>query len=237
MTNILLIETTTSVCSVAVAGNGRVLHLAETTDADRHASLITVFIRQCLEGAGLEPRQLHAVAVSAGPGSYTGLRVGISAAKGLCYALSIPLIAVDTLQALAWACRNQNPTDGNSLIAPMIDARRQEVWTAVFEAEHLQTVKKAAPLILENNMFDYFCTEVSGNDNKRRILLCGNGAFKTGNGGLTENAVLAEPFQCSASNMAEIAMLSFQSADFQDVSYYEPFYMKPPNITSPKKIF
>lgn len=235
MADILLIETATSVCSVAVARDGRVLHQVETAEADRHAALITVFIRQCLNHLGMEPRQLHAVAVSAGPGSYTGLRVGVSAAKGLCYALGIPLIAVDTLQALAWACREQSGASGHDLIAPMIDARRQEVWTAVFEADRLGTLRNAAPLVLENNMFDYFCKEVCGEDKHRRILLCGNGAFKTNSGGLPENAVLAKPLECSASYMAKLAEACFQDVDFQDVSHYEPFYMKPPNITSAKK--
>lgn len=235
MANILLIETATSVCSVAVARDGRVLHLIETSEADRHASLITVFIRQCLDAAGMEPQQLNAVAVSAGPGSYTGLRVGVSAAKGLCYGLGIPLIAVDTLKALASACRKKSSAGSDDLIVPMIDARRQEVWTAVYEAGHLNVLGKAVPLVLENNMFDYFCGEVRGGDKHRRILLCGNGAFKTDSGSLPENVVLTEPFQCSASYMAELAEADFQSADFQEVSYYEPFYMKPPNITSAKK--
>lgn len=235
MADILLIETATSVCSVAVARNGRVLHQVETAEADRHAALITVFIRQCLDDLGMAPRQLHAVAVSAGPGSYTGLRVGVSAAKGLCYALGIPLIAIDTLQALASACRVQSGAAGHDLIVPMIDARRQEVWTAVFEADRLSTLRNAAPLVLENNMFDYFCKEVRGEDEHHRILLCGNGAFKTNSGILSENAVLAKPFECSASYMAELAEAIFQSADFQDISHYEPFYMKPPNITSAKK--
>lgn len=235
MANILLIETATSVCSVAVARDGQVLQLVETAEADRHAALITVFIRQCLEAAGLDPQQLNAIAVSAGPGSYTGLRVGVSAAKGMCYALGIPLIAVDTLQALASACRAQNGAGGDDLIVPMIDARRQEVWAAVYEAGTLTSREKAAPLVLENNMFDYFCKEVRGDDSSCRILLCGNGAFKTSSGRLPENVVLAEPFQCSASTMAKLAETDFQNADFQDVSYYEPFYMKPPNITSAKK--
>jgi len=178
---------------------------------------------------------LHAIAVSSGPGSYTGLRVGVSAAKGLCFALGIPLIAVDTLQALASACRVQNDAAGNDLIVPMIDARRQEVWTAVYEADRLNTLRIAAPLVLENKMFDYFCSEIRADDMHRRILLCGNGAFKTNSGCLPENAVLAEPYVCSASNMAELAESCFQQTDFQDVSHYEPFYMKPPNITSAKK--
>lgn len=235
MTYILLIETATSVCSVAVACDGQVLHQAETAEADRHASLITVFIRQCLDAAGMEPRQLNAVAVSAGPGSYTGLRVGVSAAKGLCYALGIPLIAVDTLKALASACRKKNSAEGEDLIVPMIDARRQEVWTAVYEAGHLNVLGKVVPLVLENNMFDYFCSEIREDDKHRRILLCGNGAFKTSSGSVPENVVLTNPFQCSASYMAELAEADFQNADFQDILYYEPFYMKPPNITSAKK--
>lgn len=235
MADILLIETATSVCSVAVARNGRVLHLVETAEADRHASLITVYIRQCLEAAGWESQQLHAVAVSAGPGSYTGLRVGVSAAKGMCYALGIPLIAVDTLQALASACRAQSGAEGDDLIVPMIDARRQEVWTAVYEAGTLTAREKAAPLVLENNMFDSFCKKARGNGNGRSILLCGNGAFKTDSGSLPENVVLADPLQCSAAYMAELADANFQNADFQEFLYYEPFYMKPPNITTAKK--
>jgi tRNA threonylcarbamoyladenosine biosynthesis protein TsaB len=235
MANILLIETATSVCSVAVARDGRVISTAETSEADRHASLITVFIQHCLDDLGMKANQLHAVAVSAGPGSYTGLRVGVSAAKGLCYALGIPLIAVDTLKALASECRKKSSAGSDDLLVPMIDARRQEVWTAVYEAGQLNVLGKAAPLVLENNMFDYFCSEVRGDNKHRRILLCGNGAFKTSNGSLPENVVLAEPFQCSASYMANLAEADFQNADFQEVSYYEPFYMKPPNITSAKK--
>jgi len=273
MAKILLIETSSEVCSTAISVDGRVVALSENLETQSHAALLTLQISECSEAAGIPLAQLDAVALSRGPGSYTALRVGASVAKGICYALDKPLIAVDTLLALAYASRMvtgdwelviggipssvQYPTSygkpaadkisqypisqypisqypNTPIFVPMLDARRQEIWLAVYDAE-LREIAPAQPLVLENNSFEKFISEKTGGVEFSGIVLAGNGMEKIRSGGFSEKIIFSETKKCSAANLAMLAEHFFQNTDFQDIAYFEPFYMKAPNITTPTK--
>lgn len=235
MANILLLETATDNCSAAIAENGRVLALAEVPQLANPASRLTLLIQDLVQQTGIPLSRLDAVALSRGPGSYTSLRVGASVAKGICYALDKPLIAVDTLQALAWGSRAAGTAaDMPPVFVPMLDARRQEVWTALYDVS-LQEQVPAQPLILLNNLFYEFLENTALAHPGTVFVVAGNGAIKTENVPLPENVVLSEVRNCSALHLAELAEDFFQKSDFQSVSYFEPFYMKQPNITTPNK--
>ncbi len=201
------------------------LSLRESAGAYDHASQITLLIEAAAREVGIKLPELDALAVSRGPGSYTGLRIGISTAKGICYALDKPLIAVDTLQALALA--SQHVEDQEMLYCPMIDARRMEVYAAIFDQNNI-AIQEAQALKIESNTFDDFFIK------KQAIVFVGNGAEKC-------KTVLTSPFAhfrsvvCSAKHLVPIAEQKFQQQTFEDVAYFEPFYLKPPNITTPRK--
>lgn len=237
MSRILLIETATEVCSVAIAVDGAVVALVEELQAPSHAALLTLQIEQCASMSGIPLATLDAVAVSSGPGSYTSLRVGASVAKGICYALDKPLIAVNTLLALAWASReepsivNRSPS---TVFVPMLDARRQEVWLAVYDAE-LRTIAAEQPLILENNLFENFIQQNLSGAGGKTLVTAGNGSEKLKNVPPHENVVFSPVKKCSARHLSALAERFFQQTDFQNVAYFEPFYMKAPNITTPSK--
>lgn len=239
MSKILLIETATEVCSVAIAVDGTVVALEEVPETQQHAALLTLQIHRCTLQAGIALAELDAIGVSCGPGAYTSLRVGVSVAKGICYALNKPLIAIDTLQALAFASQITLEAAGHSIteqtcFIPMIDARRNEVWTGIYDAR-LQPVSPAQPLVLENNSFvDYVKAYISIN-NYTMPIVSGNGAHKLLTVTFYENTVLISIKKCSARYLSFLAHEKFQVADFQDIAYFEPLYMKPPNITMSKK--
>lgn len=239
MARILLIETATEVCSTALAVDGKVVALQEELHSTNHAALLTLQIDACVHQAGIPLHTLDAVAVSQGPGSYTALRVGASVAKGICYALEKPLIAVDTLLALAKASATDFPVSsaGHShFFMPMLDARRQEVWTAVYDFE-MNLLVPAHPLILENDLFENFLHSIIADFHNVRVILSGNGTLKLENVRQGEGTVIAAKKNCSAADLAATAETYFQVLDFQDIAYWEPFYMKLPNITtSTKKI-
>lgn len=233
MAKILLIETSSEVCSAALGVDGKLAAFSENLEVQSHAALLTLQIRACVEAAGIPLAQLDAVALSRGPGAYTALRVGASVAKGICYALEKPLIAVDTLLALAYAAREWDLGCSESkVLTPMLDARRQEIWLGVYDAQ-LQEIAPAQPLILENNSFEKFVSEKIGGGEIGRFVLSGNGMEKTRSGLLSKKAVFSEVNKCSARYLVTLAEQYFQKADFQDIAYFEPFYMKPPNITTP----
>lgn len=235
MAKILLIETSSEVCSAAIAVDGQVLALSELTEAPSHAAVLTLQIQTCVEQSGITLAELDAVAISKGPGSYTALRVGASVAKGICYALDKPLLAVDTLKALAMAAKNaEKDVTPADLFVPMLDARRQELWLALYD-EQLQELSPAQPLILENNSFENYVRDNIGNRTFARIVLSGNGVVKAGNARISEQAVISSVKKCSAAYLTVLAEQAFQVADFQDIAYFEPFYMKPPNITTPAR--
>ncbi len=241
MADILLIETATEVCSAGIARDGLVLSLAEDRSPLSHAARLTLLIQQCTQQAGLQLADLHAVAISRGPGSYTSLRIGASVAKGICYALDKPLIAVDTLMALADASWNEAHAAGvdqaQPLFAlPMLDARRNEVWAAVY-APDLRLLVPEQPLIVEHNLFLNFVAQNAVHQPDSRYILSGSGSKKMENANFFEQAVFYATQFSSAAHLARLAATKFQQADFQGISRFEPWYMKPPNITVSSKRF
>jgi tRNA threonylcarbamoyladenosine biosynthesis protein TsaB len=235
MAKLLLIETATEVCGAAIAVEGEIVAMQENTDTQSHAMLLTLQIQHCVEESGIALHELDAVCVSRGPGSYTALRVGSSVAKGICYALDKPLIALDTLKALAWASRAALPQDQTGLFAPMIDARRQEIWMSVYDAA-LQEIVPAQPFILENDLFDKILPAQIWGNNAYSIFLSGNGSVKAGAYNLAQGTLQTDIIKSSVRNMSHLAFEYLKLGEFQDVVYYEPFYMKPPNITIPNKV-
>lgn len=215
MTNILCIETATEVCSVAVSVNGKMVSLRETTDQNSHSERLTVFIQEAIKEANLTLKDIDAVAVSMGPGSYTGLRIGVSAAKGFCFGLGVPLIAVSTLESIAYGAKEK--TEG-ALIVPMIDARRMEVYTAIYNSNAELTTKIEAVVVDE----DYVKTLSADN----HYVMCGNGAPKCQEvlGNLPN--VRFEEVSCSAEYLTNIAFQKYNREEFEDVAYFEPFYLK-----------
>lgn len=213
MALILNIETATKNCSVALSKDGRTIAIRELSEQNfSHAEKLHVFIEELFAESHLKLQDLSAIAVSQGPGSYTGLRIGVSAAKGLCYALSIPLIAVDTLEILARKIKISNGT-----ILPMIDARRLEVYSAFFDSNYAKIRETKAEIIDENSFQEE--TEI--------LHLIGDGAMKF------KEILTDEKFKYypeiqfpSATEMSLISFQKFQNKQFEDVAYFEPFYLK-----------
>ena len=236
MAIILNIETSTEICSVTFAKNGRLLFNEEITEGLNHSELLTVFIEKLLLENNFNLKDLDAIAVSKGPGSYTGLRIGVSVAKGLCYALDKPLIAVGELDAMAdYTSRNlkdfmPDTTDNNVLLCPMIDARRMEVYTAVYDSKGEKTQPVSAKIIDENSFSSIL------NDN--RILIFGNGALKCRPLLKHPNILFKGPAKSSARFMQNLAETKYNKKDFENVAYFEPFYLKDFVATVPKnKVF
>ena len=222
MSYILNIETATKNCSVALAKDGKTILCKEIAEEGySHAERLHVFIEAIIEEAGIALQDLSAIAVSQGPGSYTGLRIGVSAAKGLCYALDIPLIAVDTLQALA-----AQVTISSGLIIPMIDARRMEVYSAIFSPS-LEKKREVLAQIIDENSFE---------DRQETLYFIGDCAEKCKSVLINENHVfLEEIVYPSAKEMSELSFEKFKISDTVDVAYFEPYYLKDFMITAPKK--
>lgn len=219
---ILNIETATKSCSVSVALNGKTLVCHEIAEEGySHAERLHVFIEQSIKEAGVSYQDLVAIAVSQGPGSYTGLRIGVSAAKGLCYALGIPLIAVDTLKSLAAQVKV-----ASGLIVPMLDARRMEVYSAIFSAD-LESKRAIQAEVI---------TEESFQELEETIYFVGDCAEKTKTVLRKANFVfLEELVYPSAKEMSVFSYEKFLNNDFVDVAYFEPYYLKDFMITTSKK--
>ncbi|MBC7417074.1 MAG: tRNA (adenosine(37)-N6)-threonylcarbamoyltransferase complex dimerization subunit type 1 TsaB [Pedobacter sp.] len=226
MANILLLETATNVCSVALAIDGNVVSLKEEGGSNLHASNLTLFIQEVMEQAGIVYGDLNAVSISKGPGSYTGLRIGTSTAKGLCFALDIPLIAIETLVMMAKGFIDRNPAY-NGLICPMIDARRMEVYTAVFDKE-LKNLLQTEAKIIDGVSFSNVLLA-------NKLTFIGDGAAKCKEVIIHKNAMLCEDNFNSAGNMATLAEEAFLRNNFEDVAYFEPFYLKDFVFTKSKK--
>ncbi|RLD66659.1 MAG: tRNA (adenosine(37)-N6)-threonylcarbamoyltransferase complex dimerization subunit type 1 TsaB [Bacteroidetes bacterium] len=229
MSLILNIETATEVCSVCFAKDGEVFAIKESFEGKTHAKLLTVFIEELLVENNLKVADFDAIAVSMGPGSYTGLRIGVSAAKGLAYAANLPLIAVNTLQSIALGLSTQKDIkiNSNAWICPMIDARRMEVYTAFFNIKNEKESKISADIIDEKSYMDVL--------NERQVLFCGNGSEKCKNSITHKNALFIDNIQCSARYMATLAEHAFLKSNFVDVAYFEPFYLKDFVATIPRK--
>lgn len=226
---ILNIETSTNVCSVAVTTDGMVLCHREDFAGHNHATLLSGFIKDCLDHIAQHEMKLDAVAVSIGPGSYTGLRIGLSEAKGLCYALGIPLIGIDTLKIMAVEVMFTQPVEGNELFVPMIDARRMEVYTAVYDMA-LASLVEPTPLILTPESFETYLAD-------SRLLIFGNGSDKARDVITSDNAVFVPDIHPLASNMLPLAEQAFMRKDFLDLAYSVPAYLKEFQATKPKKLF
>ena len=222
MSFILNIETATKNCSVAIAKNGETILCKEIAEEGySHAEKLHVFIEEVIAESQINVHDLVAVAVSQGPGSYTGLRIGVSAAKGLCYALNIPLIAVDTLQTLASQANIEN-----GLIVPMLDAGRMEVYSAIFNSK----------LEIEREVKAEIITEESFNEYSETIYFVGDCAEKCKPVMTKQNFVFLEDFKLpSAKEMSKISYDKYQISDTVDVAYFEPYYLKDFMITTSKK--
>ena len=231
MENILLIDTATPYCSVALSRNGVVEHVRETNETNAHARVVTVFIDEVLKAGNLWPADLSAVAVSMGPGSYTGLRIGVSAAKGLCYALELPLIAISTLQAMAWGMAQKVEREirqrDDVIFCPLMDARRMEVYTARFSTK-MEQVGEIEAVVIDDESLQLWP--------EKKVVLAGDGLAKAKT--ILQKlpqAIFIDDFTPSAAYMAELAHRKFENNDFEDVAYCEPFYLKefkaaPPNV-------
>ncbi|WP_348797666.1 tRNA (adenosine(37)-N6)-threonylcarbamoyltransferase complex dimerization subunit type 1 TsaB [Flavobacterium adhaerens] len=222
MSYILNIETATKNCSVALAKDGKTVLCKEiANEGYSHAERLHVFIEEIINESGIRMTDLNAIAISQGPGSYTGLRIGVSAAKGLCYALNIPLIAVDTLQTLASKVQIEE-----GLIVPMIDARRMEVYNAIFSSD----LKKKRAVLAE------IITENSFNDFSEKLYFIGDCNEKCKTVLNKENFVFLDEIQYpSANEMSVFSYTKYQKSDTVDVAYFEPFYLKDFLVTSKKQ--
>ena len=215
MALILGIETATKNCSVALFKDGIVIAEKEhISDGYTHAEQLTLFIQEVIDLANISLKKVEAVALSMGPGSYTGLRIGTSTAKGLCYALDIPLIAISTLKAMAFAIgKNEN----SAIYCPMIDARRMEVFSALYDSNNKQLREVQADVVDENTYAEFLANE---------IIFFGDGSLKCQEIINHKNAKFILGITPSAKNLRILAKAKFEDKDFEDVAYFEPYYLK-----------
>ncbi len=216
MAYVLCIETSTTNCSVALVKDKEVISIKEDYEAGySHAERLHNFINETVKSGGISFKDLDAIAVSKGPGSYTGLRIGVSAAKGLCYALEIPLISISTLQVLG----SQVLEKDDVYIVPMLDARRMEVYSAVFSNSHEQIRETKAEILLEDSFKSYL--------DEKKVCFIGNGVEKfSAICNSKENAVFIKNKLPSAREMAILSYTKFLRKEFEDVGYFEPYYLK-----------
>jgi tRNA threonylcarbamoyladenosine biosynthesis protein TsaB len=214
---ILHIETATDICSVVLADNGVVVGEKTSEPIRDHASSLAVYIDEVLKTSGVKPSDLKAIAVSKGPGSYTGLRIGVSTAKGLCYALNIPLVAISTTQSMAQLFYLKN-SEYNGYVVPLLDARRMEVYGAIYN----QQLEEVHPIVAEILHSDSFSFQSTIN-----YTLIGSGSNKSKTFFENKlNVTIDEAFSVSAIGLVEPAFKAYQKQVFEDVAYFEPFYLK-----------
>lgn len=215
---ILCLDTATDICSVALTRAAQVVAYRENGDGNSHARTLLPFVEEVLNEASVKPQELAAVAVSMGPGSYTGLRIGTSTAKGLCYALEIPLIAVPTLQIIAAGAATNTATDRPVVFCPMLDARRMEVFTAQYD-QNLKPMNDVEAVIVDENTFVELL-------DKNKTTFCGNGAEKCRPLYEKHPNAIFDPTPVSARHMAGIALKKFTENQFEDLAYFTPLYGK-----------
>jgi tRNA threonylcarbamoyladenosine biosynthesis protein TsaB len=219
---ILCLETATPVCSVALCDRSGMGYLRESHENKSHATQLTVFIEELLKEAEISAGELEAVAVSKGPGSYTGLRIGVSVAKGIAYGASLPLIGIDTTRSMfngiIGTAKEKYVTDATSLFCPMIDARRMEVYYSVYDAQGNVFRDITAEIITELSFADIPETV--------KIVFFGDGAGKCYNATGHKNSVFETGYCLSAVNMCKTAFQEYDAGRFEDVAYFEPFYLK-----------
>ena len=212
---ILNIETSTKACSVAIHNDGKLLNCKESvTEEFSHSEKLLLFISDVMNESRISFSQLNAVAVSMGPGSYTGLRIGVSTAKGLCYALDIPLISVSTLQAMAYGMLSVSKAD---LFCPMIDARRMEVYSAFFDSDNIM-VREVQADIVDGSSYDV--------ELRKKVIFFGDGSDKLKDVIKHKNAIFQSDFYPSAEFIGVLSYNKFVESDFEDVAYFEPYYLK-----------
>ncbi len=213
MTLILHLETATKSCSVALSRDGKILSLKESlTEEFSHGENLTLYIQNVLNEAGIKIDQLHAVSIASGPGSYTGLRIGVSTAKGICYALKIPLIAIDALTSLAIIAREKHP---NSNLCAMIDARRMEVYCSIYDGK-METLLPISAEIIDEESFNLF----------EPFIFFGDGALKAAEIWKGRNCIYDATIFSSATGQIQKAYEKFQNNEFEEVAYFEPYYLK-----------
>lgn len=223
---ILHIETSTHVCSVALSEQKKCIFQQSNYDGMNHAAMLSLFIQDALDFLKESGKKLDAVAVSSGPGSYTGLRIGVSTAKGLCYGLDIPLISISTLEIMTIAAMQKHAPNNHDLFVPMIDARRMEVYDTIFNAERQIVRDTAASIINEQSYATWLDTN--------RLYFFGNGAAKCKQVITSPHATFIDDIHPLAENMIEPALKKFQQQQFEDVAYFEPFYLKEFQTTQAK---
>ncbi len=225
---ILNIETSTDVCSVAIAINGKTHTLHESQSPNSHTERLTLLIQACFDDAKMNMRDLDAIAISDGPGSYTSLRIGAATVKAMCYAMNKPLIAVDSLTILAYGVSNALLKQDDIIIS-MIDARRNEVYASVYGKDY-KVLQSVASIILDENPFIRY-------QDGRNIYICGNGGEKYCNQ-YADGYTQMQHLSTSARYMEEVTLKAFEKNNFESVAYFTPDYLKSPNITkSTKKLF
>lgn len=227
MANMIMIETATDVCSVALVIDDEIKCVQENREGRTHAAEAAVFVDLVLKKEKMEVSQLDAIVVSSGPGSYTGLRIGVSLAKGLCYGANIKLIAISTLTSMAASLAVRKDIPQAHLLCPMLDARRMEVYAAVFTT-NMDTVQETEAIILDENTFEKHLSN-------HKLVIFGSGAEKTKQIIQHSNAIFIDNFQLSAASMLQPALEKLRAGDFEDVAYFEPFYLKEFMTTTSKK--
>lgn len=211
--NLLFIDTSTRICSVGITSDGKQVALRETGEEQyEHGEKITLLIQDCLNEANLEIKELSAVCITSGPGSYTGLRIGASTAKGICYALNIPLIAIDALYSFAYQAAEKHPEKN---ICAMIDARRMEVFSAIYDTQ-LHPLKPISADVLETDSYSEF----------KDLVIVGDGAPKCQELWANRELTFDLTIKSSVTGMFEKGNALFQEKIFEDVAYFEPFYLK-----------
>jgi tRNA threonylcarbamoyladenosine biosynthesis protein TsaB len=219
---ILCLETATPVCSVALCDRGGIISVRESRENKSHATQLTVFIEELLDEAGIKANELEAVAVSKGPGSFTGLRIGVSVAKGIAYGGSVPLIGIDTTRSMfngmISIAHEKYGTDSTSIFCPMIDARRMEVYYSLFDSSG-KVIKGISAEVINEESFTEIPESV-------KILFFGDGSEKCRDATGHKNSVYASDFMISASYMHKTVIEEFNLGHFEDVAYFEPFYLK-----------
>jgi tRNA threonylcarbamoyladenosine biosynthesis protein TsaB len=232
MAFILSLETATSVCSAALHNDGKLMASMEYHVAQSTASKLSVMIDQLLKLASVQPLQLTAIAVSAGPGSYTGLRIGVATAKGLCYALNVPLLSVNTLELMAYQAApfiHSSSMEGSRdemLLCPMLDARRMEVYTMLVDSQ-LKIIESIEAKVLDESSYQSWL-------NRNKILFFGNGSDKCKSVFKSGNAIFIPNIVPSASALGELAFQKLRTSSFEDLASYEPYYLKDFMVKKPK---
>lgn len=218
MSCILNIETSTSVCSVALSAHGEVVFEKVSFDGPSHAALLGVYVEEALAVMKRKALKLDAVAVSSGPGSYTGLRIGVSEAKGLCYGYGIPLLSIPTLEIMAATAIRQNNNVTDCLYCAMLDARRMEVYAAIYDSK-LNVVRETAADIVDADSYVSYLK-------KGNVCFFGNGAPKCKEIITSPNALFMDDIHPLAVNMISLAEQAFNAGEFEDAAYFEPYYLK-----------